>query len=324
MPSCLRRRAGLALLLLACSCNGQEDELVGQVVQLRQLVDTSAGRLQRAQRTFDTMENELQDSRERLASQPGTLDFEVAFQVGDEPLELDTPYETEQGELQFGSLRYWLSRISLVDIEGNRVDIPDSYYLMEHTTVPRDRNEDPIVYVPKRRELIELRDVPAGEYYRISFNIGVDEVHNDDLSIPGGELNVLNNMATAKWMWFTSYIFTSIWAKLAPADDVGAATTAEHPLVSLSWETGGNEDLRRVGLVLPEPIRVGLDYHPKIHCALDASHLTDGMGEIIARNSQDNPDYPSSFIGPTEGELQGLLATNWQVAFTLQPVTVEQ
>lgn len=323
MQSCPPLRAGLAFFVLCCGCKGN-DELTGQVVELRQLVDTSAGRLKRAQSSLSAAEGQLLDNRDRLARVPGRLDLEVPFQVGDQPLELETLYESDAGEIEYKSLRYWLSNVSLVGVEGQQVDLPDTYFLMEHTTTPRDRDEEPVVYIPKRRELIELRDVPAGEYVRIAFDVGVDKLHNEDLSLPGGELNVLSNMATSKWMWFTSYIFSAMWIKVAPPEGAGAATDAEHPQVSVSWETGGTEDLRRVELALPEPVRVGIDLHPKVRVPLDAAQLTHDMGDTIVRDSQENPSYPGSFIGPAQDDLQQKLATNWQEAFTRQPVTVAQ
>ena len=301
---------GLCLLLVAACQNGQVDDLRSELASTKQALAKSKAQLQHMQASYEETASTLAERDARLSTLPGTLEVQVAFELDGAELELDRGYPLGDGEISFGSLRYWFSNVSLHDTHGDRADIADSYYLMElHTVIDDPKAEEP-TYSLEKRDTITLQNVPPGEYNQLSFNVGVDSEHNDDLSLPGGELNVLNNMATAQWMWFTSYIFTSLWATYQ------ADPASDSPRIALYWEAGGDEALRRVAVQFDEPIQIGLDLQPKLRVGLNAARLFDDFSEKISHDAATSPaaDQPASLIGPSDTE-SAQLSTNWQCAF---------
>lgn len=297
----------LALALVCGACSEQEE------TRLRQELAETKRALSRLEQDKELdhrkLSSQLDDSRARLASLPGTLDLHLPFELNGEEIELEQAYWLGGAQVTFFSLRYWLSGLSLFKEDGERVDIPNSYYLMELTRKREDGRGDETQYTQRKRDTIRLREVPAGRYVALGFNIGVDPEHNDDLSLGGGELNVLSNMARAEWMWFTSYIFTSLWVHYLPPG------TPEDRVVSVGFDSGGNEDLRRVGVAIHPAIEVGLDHQPVVRAGMNSQHLFDGLVDHILSGAADTPDFPNAYIGSADDELRSVLSTNWQIAF---------
>lgn len=131
----------------------------------------------------------------------------------------------------------------------------------------------------------------------------------------GGELNVLSNMAQSSWMWFTSYIFTSLYGHMTPSTFVEG-----EPEVVLGWQSGGNDDLRSVELELPGVVQVGFEREAKLALALDTSRLFEYLTAQVIQDAQLYPDTPSSYIGPSDDAQRTLLVNNWPRAFLAREV----
>jgi hypothetical protein len=271
---------------------------------------------------------ELDDTRKLLTEierqrgeAPGAMAVDVAFTFAGQPLQLDAAYRSDAGLVTFGGVRYWLSNIALVRDDDSTQAIPDSYYLMALQKEELLRGSSKAITLPaRRRELVQLINIPPGSYKAISFAVGVDAVHNDDLSLSTGELSVMNNMAASAWMWFTSYIFTQLQASVVAADaqqDDGGVTAPTQVL----WENGSNDDLRRVTLSLPNTLRVGADVHPTVKLALDASRLLDKLGSQLDSARAVAPAAPISNISASDAVARAQLADNWQAAFSASSVS---
>lgn len=286
-------RVGRALTAAAAcavlGCDSDDDEL------RRQLAEDCATPL-----------GELARAKSDLAAVPGSVVLEVPFLFGKQPLELETGYASPLGTVAFRSLRYWLSNVTLVRPDGARAAIPNSYYLMEVRKVRADKNDKSFdaPKVVQRREVIDIHGVPAGKYDRIEFDVGVDAEHNDDLSIPGGELNVLGNMAVAGWMWFTSYIFTSTFVELTPPGQ-----SEQEPWL-VSWENGTNEDLRRVALAIDGGVSVGREHHETVRIPMNADMLFANRTGVTGADGQVLLSIDSSNAAG-----RAALAENWRKAF---------
>jgi hypothetical protein len=272
------------------------------------------------------VQRQLSRTQQELGQLPGTLTLRIGFTVQGTPLQLGTTYATKLGELRFQGVRYWLSQLRLITEQGESVDVPDSYYLMEvRGEEPlRGNTQNPVTLPARRRENIQLPSLPSGRYRAISFNVGVDAAHNDDLSLSAGELTVLQNMASYQWMWFTSYIFTQL----------NAAVSADHDLVQLvqedggvpadlqvHWENGSNQDLRRVELALPSQVSVGVNVHPLVDVQLDVVQLFVGLDAQLAAARSSSPSSPYSAIGATDEASRKQLADNWSRAFRAASVS---
>lgn len=141
-----------------------------------------------------------------------TITFDAAF--GTQDFALNKDFLSGATTYNFTRFRYWVSEAVLVNSQGEEYKVPNSYFLLEETAaIPVQ--DGAFTYPATKRESIDLREIPVGDYKTIKFSIGVDSRYNDNLSLQAGELSQLNGMTNVSWMWMTSYIFTSIGGKVS-------------------------------------------------------------------------------------------------------------
>ena len=226
-----------------------------------------------------------------------TVTFDAIFENQDFALNKD--FTTGTKTFNFNKFRYWVNNISLVNTKGEEYKVPNSYFLIEETAaVPVQ--DGAFTYPATKREIVELKDIPAGDYQTIKFNIGVDSKYNDNLSLQIGELSQLNGMTNISWMWMTSYIFTSIGGKITEG------ATSKNLLV----ETGLNANHKNVSLELPKALNIGSTKSSSIIITTDVAKAIDGV-DILA-----NP-----IVGGTKPTVMSTVATNYATkVFTVKSV----
>lgn len=148
-----------------------------------------------------------------------------------------------------------------------------------------------------------MENIPAGNYTAVQFNIGVEPKYNDNLSIRVGELNALNGMASASWMWFTSYIFTSAAGKMTLASD---ATQTQN----FFWETGSNEMFTEKRVEFSQPIRISSTTTSAIALDLDVKKVISIDGA-----------WANGVIGATKVDLMTQLRDNYLEAISIKTVS---
>jgi len=226
-----------------------------------------------------------------------TVTFDAIFENQDFALNKD--FTTGTKTFNFNKFRYWVNNISLVNTKGEEYKVSNSYFLIEETAaVPVQ--DGAFTYPATKREIVELKDIPAGDYQTIKFNIGVDSKYNDNLSLQIGELSQLNGMTNISWMWMTSYIFTSIGGKITEG------ATSKNLLV----ETGLNANHKNVSLELPKALNIGSTKSSSIIITTDVAKAIDGV-DILA-----NP-----IVGGTKPTVMSTVATNYATkVFTVKSV----
>lgn len=190
--------------------------------------------------------------------------------VGSADFVLNKDFVIGSRTYNFSKLRYWVSNVTLVDAKGAEYLVPNSYYLMEEVG---DLNlsgtiADKLTYPARKRETIEVEDIPAGEYKSIKFSIGVDAKHNDNLSLADGELTIANGMSNIAWMWHTSYIFTSVGGTVKEGATGGDFTA----------ETGLNANYKTVSLDFTTPVNFAITKGVVLN--LDVTKIIDGIDLI--------------------------------------------
>lgn len=216
-----------------------------------------------------------------------TLTFNAVF--GSQDFALNKDFVVGTKTYNFNKFRYWVNNVTLVNTKGEEYKIPNSYYLMEETAaVPVQ--DGAFTYPATKREAVELKGIPAGDYKTIKFNIGVESRYNDNLSLQTGELSQLNGMTNVSWMWMTSYIFTSIGGK------VTEGTTAKTMLV----ETGLNANHKSTSLNFPTALHIGSSKSTAIFLTTDVAKAIDGV-DIFA-----NP-----VVGASQATIMAAVATNY-------------
>jgi hypothetical protein len=143
---------------------------------------------------------EKDDDDDSGSDATGTIELEFDNIAGDRDLLLDTETYTNAAGEDFNVtlFRYYISNISFEKTDGTVYTVPqdESYFLVDEN--------DPA------STLIKLNDIPAGEYNKINFTIGVDSLRNTmDVSRRTGVLDVEVN-PDMYWSWNAGYIFLKL------------------------------------------------------------------------------------------------------------------
>lgn len=195
----------------------------------------------------------------------GKLTLTLDAVVGSQDFALNKDFTVNNQTLNFTQLRYWVSNVVLIKSSGEEYAVPSSYYLMEENNAA-ETNSD-FIYPANKRESVTLSEIPAGDYKSIRFSIGVDETYNNNLSLQSGELSQLNGMTNVSWMWATSYIFSSLKAKLK--------TTESETTIKV--ETGLNANYKTLTLALPSVLHIGSKAAQTLTVNVDVTKIIDGV-----------------------------------------------
>lgn len=164
----------------------------------------------------------------------------ISFQhfVGDQTLVLEDSIKNGNEEiLVVKRFKYYISNMVLIDAQGNRQNIPDSYYLINEA----EPNSKKII-LPKSNK----------NYSAIEFVLGVDSARN----CSGIQTGVLDPMQGMFWTWNTGYVF----AKLE-----GSSPSSSLPAHAFTYHIGGfrtGENVLKTirleipGTVLPKDLQV--------------------------------------------------------------------
>ncbi|RKO69196.1 hypothetical protein D7322_23480 [Sphingobacterium puteale] len=191
----------------------------------------------------------------------GNLSIEFDNVVGNEDFALDKAFDIDGKTYTFNSFRYWVSNIRLQKQNGEWIEIPNSYYLIEETKDIAIQ-DGAYNYPARKREQIDLQNLPIETYTAIEFGIGVDSELNDNLSITSGELSAMTGMTNISWMWHTSYIFTSL---------KGLAEDGTTKIIKI--ETGLNDNYRTVKIDFKTPVNLAQETRSKIEFKGDVLSL---------------------------------------------------
>lgn len=220
------------------------------------------------------------------------LSIEFDNMVGNEDFQLKKTFVVDGKRFNFNNLRYWISNIKLQKDDGSWYKVPSSYYLIEETgDIPIQ--DGLYTYSARKREIVSLQDVPNGKYKSIEFSVGVDAEKNDNLSITAGELYVMNGMTNAAWMWYTSYIFSTL-----------NGLVEDNTTKVIRIETGLNANYRTITLNLKRPIQVPNGSNMQINIKGDVKTLLQSF---------DSWEIP--VVGAQQSDLMKNVSDNFQSNF---------
>jgi hypothetical protein len=167
----------------------------------------------------------------------------ISFQhmMGNQTLVLDDSLQNSNGEkLVVRRFKYYISNLVLIDEQGNKQAIPDTYYLVNEA----EPNSKKII-LPNANK----------NYSAIEFLLGVDSARN----CSGIQTGVLDPIQGMFWTWNTGYVF----AKLE-----GAAPSSVLPAHAFTYHIGGfrtGENVLKTirlaipGKALPKDLQVKVD-----------------------------------------------------------------
>lgn len=196
-------------------------------------------------------------------------DFTIEFEhlgSNDSVLVLNSKVYTDSANEPYAisALKYYVSNVQLTRTDGTIWQEPNSYHLIEVKGAPND-NPD-----------LTLKNVPLGNYKRITFAIGVDPIANGRTD-QVGDLDPANDMS---WGWNTGYKFLKLegYRVLGTRPD-----TATDPTIML--HVGTNALYRPVTLELPTVATVTNEIAPQAHLAVDVNSILGGANVITLGNT---------------------------------------
>lgn len=167
----------------------------------------------------------------------------ISFQhfVGNQPLVLEDSIKNGNAEiLVIRRFKYYVSNLVLIDAQGNRQNISDTYYLINEA----EPNSKKIILPNSNKN-----------YNAIEFVLGVDSARN----CSGIQTGVLDPMQGMFWTWNTGYVF----AKLE-----GSSPSSSLPAHAFTYHIGGfrtGENVLKTirlaisGSSLPKDLQVKVD-----------------------------------------------------------------
>lgn len=184
--------------------------------------------------------------------------------------------------LNINMLKYYISNIIMTKTDGSTYQVPNSYYLIDPS-----------------ENIITIKDIPAGDYKKVEFLIGVDSLRNFS-GLQTGALNPSNGMF---WSWSTGYIFIRVEGT-SPQSETGIFMYHlggyESPFIASHKK---NYDLGN------EVISINSQTKPTIHFNVNAAKFWHGPVKVADLNVIHNV-----------GENAVSMSTNFADGFTLDHV----
>lgn len=188
-----------------------------------------------------------------------TLEFENV--VNSNPLVLETQnYTNANGDsFNVSVFKYYVSNIKLTKADGSVYSAPESYILVD---------------AAKPASLLNsLNNIPAGDYTKISFIIGVDK----DRNLAGAQTGALDPALGMFWTWNSGYIFVKF-------EGTSPQSTAANK--SLTFHIGGivdpNNTIRTFSTSFSagNPLRIRADKKPQLHFKVNVASMFTGKQNI--------------------------------------------
>jgi hypothetical protein len=241
------------------------------------------------------------DSTVNNASGTGKIGIEFDNSYGDNNLILNTQDNTTSANevLKVSTIKYIVSNIVLTKEDGSTYTYPksESYFIVDEANAAT--------------QILNLTNVPAGNYTKVKFGIGVDKEQFDMGASGQG-----NFLATAQandmlWSWSAGYKFLAFEGTFT-SSSVSTAT----PFMVHTGQTGTDYNYTEVTLNMPTKALVRPTITPIVHIIADASKIIDGANKI--KLSDNNANGMGAMI--MGGQLLPLITANVTNMFRIDHV----
>lgn len=171
---------------------------------------------------------------------------------------------TSQGEtLNVSDVKYIVSNIVLTKEDGSTFVYPksQSYFIVSEANCAS--------------HVLELQNIPAGNYTAIKFGIGVDEQqYNLGQTVQGDFFAAAQNEDMA-WSWSAGY-------KHLLFEGMFTSATVTTPTIFMvhTGKSGANYNYTDVNLSFPDKALVRINITPDVHLLVDVAKIIDGNNKI--------------------------------------------
>ncbi len=226
------------------------------------------------------------------------LEFDNVYNANN--LAFDTPYTNSNGEvIKINKLKYIVSNIVLTKADGSTFIVPksQSYFIVDEATAAS--------------ALLNLPNIPAANYTKVSFGIGVDKTQWEAGAAGQGDFLALAQTAGMMWSWSAGYKFLAFEGTFTSS----TVTTATSFMVH-TGQTGTDYNYTTVTLNLPTNALVRTNITPQVHIMADISKVLDGTNKISLTAS--NGMGMGAMI--MSGEKLPLITSNLPTMFSVEHV----
>jgi hypothetical protein len=191
------------------------------------------------------------------------VEFDNSFGVNDLILTTQANTTSNNEVLKISKAKYIISNIVLTKEDGTTFTYPksSSYFIVDEAT--------------EASHLLKLVNIPAGNYSKIKFGIGVDKAQWDLGATGQGDFLAQAQAAGMMWSWSAGYKFIALEGTFT-----SATVTTPTSFMVHTGQTGTDYNYTEVTLTLPTKALVRTTISPEIHVVADVSKIIDGTNKI--------------------------------------------
>lgn len=199
------------------------------------------------------------------------IEFDNSFKGDD--LILDTQANTTASNevLKISSIKYIISNIVLTKEDGTTFTYPksESYFIVNEADLAT--------------HVLNLKDVPAANYTKVTFGVGVDKEQWDAGATGQGDFLATAQAAGMMWSWSAGYKFVAFEGTFT-----SATVTTPVPFKVHTGQTGTDYNYTTVALDLQTKALVRSTITPQIHIITDLAKILNSTNVI--KLSDNNPN----------------------------------
>lgn len=203
------------------------------------------------------------DDNETISGE-GSLKIEFDNVYGDADFIANTAYTNSNGEiLKVNKVKYIVSNIVLTKKDGTIYTVPktNSYFIVDELT--------------PGTTLIEIKNIPAGNYTKISYGVGVDKDQFDLGATGQGNFLAIAQNAGMMWSWSAGYKFLAFEGTFT-----SSTVTTDTDFKVHTGQTGTDYNYTTINLDLPEEALVRTNITPQVHVMADLKNIVDGTNKL--------------------------------------------
>lgn len=196
------------------------------------------------------------------------IEFDNAFGANDLILGTQANTTSNNELLKISSIKYIISNIVLTKEDGTTFTYPksQSYFIIDESDI--------------NKRVVDLEGIPAGNYTKITFGIGVDKAQWELGATGQGDFLAQAQAAGMMWSWSAGYKFVAFEGTFTSPTVTTATDFKVH-----TGQTGTDYNYKEITLDLPTNAMVRTTITPDIHVVSDVSKIIDGTNKFKLSDS---------------------------------------
>jgi hypothetical protein len=177
---------------------------------------------------------------------------------------MNTAYTNSNGEIiKASKIKYIVSNIVLTKEDGSTYTVPkaESYFIIDEAT--------------PSSTLLQVSNIPAANYTKVTYGIGVDKAQFDLGATGQGDFLATAQNAGMMWSWSAGYKFVAFEGSFT-----SSTITTDTMFMLHTGQTGTDYNYTTVSMNLPDKALVRTNITPQVHILANLKQLIDGTNKI--------------------------------------------